>query len=175
MATTLPAGDRRETLLDTATEIVAAGDLDALSMETVAQRAGVSRPLVYKHFANKGELLAAVYRREAVRFDAEIVAAVEAAEGLEAMLRAMLRAIFRGAGSRGDTFTMLQRASGRDATVRAEQRTRDRRSVRFFAKVAASEFGLGIREARSAMSVLLSGIDAVVAQWRAHRSGAEER
>ena len=102
MATTLPAGDRRETLLDTATEIVAAGDLDALSMETVAQRAGVSRPLVYKHFANKGELLAAVYRREAAAFDAEIVAAVEEAKSLEDMLRAMLRAIFRGAGSRGE-------------------------------------------------------------------------
>jgi len=175
MATTLPAGDRRETLLDTATEIVAAGDLDALSMETVAQRAGVSRPLVYKHFANKGELLAAVYRREAAAFDAEIVAAVEEAKSLEDMLRAMLRAIFRGAGSRGDTFTVLQRASGRDATVRAEQRARDRRSVRFFARVAATEFGMGIREARAAMSVLLSGIDAVVAQWRAHKGPAQER
>src|SRR5438270_10809807 len=176
MATTLPtATERREALLDAATEIVASGDLDALSMEAVAVRAGVSRPLVYKHFANKGELLAAVYRREAVAFDAEIVAAVQGAEGLEDMLRAMLRAIFRGAGSRGDTFTMLLRAAGRHATVRSEQRARDRRSVRFFARVAAAEFGLEPREARSAMSMLLSGIDAVVAQWRAHRSAAQER
>jgi len=176
MATTLPAGtDRREALLDVATKIVAAGDLDALSMEAVAVEAGVSRPLVYKHFANKGELLAAVYRREAAAYDAEIVAAVEAADSLEGMLRAMLRAIFRGAGSRGDTFTLLQRAAGRGATVRSEQRARDRRSVRFFARVAAQEFGIGLREARSAMSVLLSGIDAVVAQWRAHRGPAEER
>src|SRR5947209_7949301 len=175
MATTLPAGDRRETLLDTATEIVAAGDLDALTMEAVAVEAGVSRPLVYKHFANKSELLAAVYRREAAAFDAEIVAAVEEATCLEDMLRAMLRTIFRGAGSRGGTFTILQRAAGRDTTTRTEQRARDRRSVRFFAGVAAKEFGIGIREARAAMSVLLSGIDAVVAQWRAHKGAAQEQ
>jgi AcrR family transcriptional regulator len=72
---------RRETLLAAATAIVADGDVEALSMEAVAARAGVSRPLVYKHFANKGELLAAVYRREAAALDAEIVAAVEGADG----------------------------------------------------------------------------------------------
>ncbi len=35
-------------------------------MEAVAERAGVSRPLVYKHFANRGELLASLYQRESI-------------------------------------------------------------------------------------------------------------
>src|SRR5262249_19750467 len=55
--------ERRDALLDAAVEIVTSGDVAAVSMEAVAERAGVSRPLVYKHFANRSELLAAVYRR----------------------------------------------------------------------------------------------------------------
>src|SRR5437870_5257293 len=125
---------RRESLLAAATDIVADGDVEALSMETVATRAGVSRPLVYKHFANRGELLAAVYRREAAALDAEIVDAVEQADGLEDVVRTMVRAIFGGDAARGSIFAVLQRAGARDASVRAEQRARDRRTVRFFAK-----------------------------------------
>ena len=144
-------------------------------MEAVAARAGVSRPLVYKHFANKGELLAAVYKREAAALDAEIVAAVEQTDGFEDMIRTMVRAIFGGDASRGSIFTMLQRAGARDAGVRAEQRARDRRTVRFFAQLAADEFGLGDREAKAAMSILLSGIDSLLMQRRAHRSPDQER
>jgi AcrR family transcriptional regulator len=166
---------RRETLLAAATAIVADGDVEALSMEAVAARAGVSRPLVYKHFANKGDLLAAVYRREAAALDAEIVAAVERADGLEDMIRTMVRAIFGGDASRGSIFTMLQRAGARDASVRTEQRARDRRTVRFFAKLAGEEFGLGEREAKAAMSILLRGIDSLLMQRRAHRSPEQER
>jgi AcrR family transcriptional regulator len=166
---------RRETLLAAAAAIVADGDVEALSMEAVAARAGVSRPLVYKHFANKGELLAAVYRREAAALDAEIVAAVEGADGFEDMIRTMVRAIFGGDASRGNIFTILQRAGARDAGVRAEQRARDRRTVRFFAKLAVNEFDLGDREAKAAMSILLSGIDALLIQRRTHRGPDQER
>src|SRR5437588_4600662 len=104
---------RRETLLAAAADIVADGDVEALSMETVATRAGVSRPLVYKHFANRGELLAAVYRREAAALDAEIVAAVQQADGLEDVVRTMVRGIFEGDALRGSIFSVLQRAGAR--------------------------------------------------------------
>jgi AcrR family transcriptional regulator len=166
---------RRDTLLEAAAAIVADGDVESLSMETVATRAGVSRPLVYKHFANRGELLAAVYRREAAALDAEIVAVVEQADGLEDVVRTMVQAIFRGDASRGNIFATLQRAGARDASVRDEQRARDRRTVRFFAKLAAQEFGLELREAKAAMSILLRGVDALLIQRRAHRGPQEER
>jgi AcrR family transcriptional regulator len=175
MATVANRPHRRETLLGAATAIVAEGDVEALSMEAVAARAGVSRPLVYKHFANRGELLAAVYRREAAALDAEIVAAVEQADGFENMIRTMVRAIFGGDASRGSIFTLLQRAGARDASVRAEQRARDRRTVRFFAKLAADEFGLGEREAKATMSILLGGIDSLLIQRRAHLGPDQER
>src|SRR5881398_3845018 len=76
----LARADRRDALLDATAELVAAGDIEAVSMEAVAERAGVSRPLVYKHFANRSEVLAAVYRREATLLHRELAAEVDAAE-----------------------------------------------------------------------------------------------
>src|SRR5437763_15548673 len=96
----LAKADRRDALIDAAAELVAAGDIEAVSMEAVAERAGVSRPLVYKHFANRKELLAAVYQRESAFLHAELTAAVGAAETLEDRFRALAHGALRAQASR---------------------------------------------------------------------------
>src|SRR5438105_7117081 len=96
----LPRADRRDGLLDAAAELVAAGDVEAVSMEAVAERAGVSRPLVYKHFANRNELLAAVYQRESALLHTELTADVSAAETLEETFRALIHGALRAQASR---------------------------------------------------------------------------
>ena len=53
-------------------ELVASADADSVTMEAVAERAGVSRPLVYKHFANRAELLASLYQRESILLHQEL-------------------------------------------------------------------------------------------------------
>jgi AcrR family transcriptional regulator len=171
----LRRAERYDALVDAAAELVAERDVEAVSMEAVAARAGVSRPLVYKHFPNRHELLAAVYRREAVTLDAEIVQAVQTAEGFEPIVRTLIRGVLAGARSRGETFSRLQRAGARDATLRREQRQRDRRTVRYFARLAAEEFALSELRARAAVRVLLTGIDSVLAQWHADPTAEQER
>lgn len=138
-------------------------------METVASRARVSRPLVYKHFANAAEMLAAAYRREASSLDDEIVAVVSQARGqggLEGTIRSLVCAVIDGAESRGAVLTQFIRAGGRDTEARREQRARDRRTVRYFTKLAMQEFDIGEREAQAATRVLLTGIDSLLHQWR---------
>src|SRR6266571_1225961 len=101
----LTRAERRDALLDAAVALVTSGDDDNVSMETVAERAGVSRPLVYKHFANRGELLAAVYRREARHLHRELATEVGAADTLEGMFRTLIRGALHAAGERGHVFT----------------------------------------------------------------------
>jgi AcrR family transcriptional regulator len=60
----MAASARREHLLDVAMEIVIAEGFAAVSMQTVARRAGVSRPVVYEHFGDLGALLEALVDRE---------------------------------------------------------------------------------------------------------------
>jgi len=53
---------RREQLLEVACEIVREAGTDALTLNTLAQRAGVTKPLTYRHFATRQGLLAQMYR-----------------------------------------------------------------------------------------------------------------
>jgi AcrR family transcriptional regulator len=55
---------RREQLLDAALGLIAQRGYEGVSVEAVARAAGVTRPVVYDHFPNLGELLHALIARE---------------------------------------------------------------------------------------------------------------
>jgi AcrR family transcriptional regulator len=167
----LSRSERREALLDAAALLVAAGDVEAVSMEAVAERAGVSRPLVYKHFANRYELLSALYRREAAHLHAEMSAEVTAAETLEEMVRAFIRGALRAQADRAATFAALHAGGVRDRDRREEQRRRNRTTLRYFATQAVREFRLDEHRAKTAMGIMLGAVDTVLAQWRRRPTG----
>lgn len=68
-------GNLRTELLDTAIEQLRAGDADDLSLRALARAVGVSQTAPYRHFADKGELLAAM----ATRGYRDLLAALHAA------------------------------------------------------------------------------------------------
>src|SRR5580698_4920117 len=72
----LESAARRDVLVDAAVALVSAKGVHVVSMEAVAERAEVSRTLVYKHFANRDELVAAAYRREAAKLHQDLVVEV---------------------------------------------------------------------------------------------------
>lgn len=164
--------DRRETLLDAAASLVAAGDLEVLSMETVAEMSGVSRPLVYKHFANRGDLLAAVYRREAGRLHAELSAAVQEQETVAGKFRALIHGALQAEAERGASLAALRAAGARTGDLRQEQQGRNRNTVRHFTRQAVRELGVDEPRAKVCLAVLLRAIDGVLAEWR-HRPTAQ--
>jgi AcrR family transcriptional regulator len=52
----LPADQRRQQLLDVARDVFAEGGFHATSMDDVALRAGVTKPVLYQHFPSKRAL-----------------------------------------------------------------------------------------------------------------------
>jgi AcrR family transcriptional regulator len=160
--------ERREALLDDAAALLAAGQLDAVSMETVAEMSGVSRPLVYKHFANRRDLLASLYRREAERLHAEVSAAVRNQETIEGMFRALIHGSLRAEAERGESLAALRAAGARTSDLRQEQQDRNRNTVRHFTRQAMRELGVEERPAKLCLAVVLRAIDAVLVEWR-HR------
>ncbi|MEV6855119.1 TetR/AcrR family transcriptional regulator [Streptomyces microflavus] len=82
MATTstrLSKQARREQLLNTAVTIVRTQGADGLTLVTLAEAAGVSRPIVYDHFGTRPGLLLALYRRLDERHRAAIAEALQEA------------------------------------------------------------------------------------------------
>lgn len=63
----LAPDERRRELVEVGTALFAERPYDDVAMEEVAQRAGVSRALLYRYFASKRELFAAVYEHAAAR------------------------------------------------------------------------------------------------------------
>lgn len=58
----LPKAQRRQQLLDTARLIVREAGADRLTLGNLAERAGVSKPVVYDHFSTRSVLLIELYR-----------------------------------------------------------------------------------------------------------------
>ncbi|MCU1362058.1 MAG: TetR family transcriptional regulator [Ilumatobacteraceae bacterium] len=67
----LPPELRREQLLDAAIDLAAGGDITAISVQELANRAGVSEGLLYHYFPTKQALLTAAVRRAAEAFLAD--------------------------------------------------------------------------------------------------------
>lgn len=71
----LPPSERRDQLLDGALRLIGDG-FGALTMEAVARAAGVTKPVLYELFANRGEVITALLAREAERATAQVLAAL---------------------------------------------------------------------------------------------------
>jgi AcrR family transcriptional regulator len=63
----MTASARREQLLDVTTDLIAEAGFPAVSIQSVARRAGISRPIVYEHFGDLSGLLEALVEREVAR------------------------------------------------------------------------------------------------------------
>src|SRR5438067_11906047 len=56
----LPRHERRRQLLDAALEVFVSQGYHAAAMDDIAERAGVSKPVLYQHFPGKHELYSAL-------------------------------------------------------------------------------------------------------------------
>ena len=92
-----PADPASERILDAALEIAAASGIRALTMDSVARRAGVGRMTVYRRFGEREAVVDALAAREARRCLAELDRAVDPSlpvpEGIARGLATSLRLI----------------------------------------------------------------------------------
>jgi AcrR family transcriptional regulator len=96
----MPREERREQLLDATLALIAEKGYESVSMEGIARRAGVSKPVVYDLFGSLAELLEALLEREEERALAQLGELMPApaeegdptqvlVDGLDAFLRAI--------------------------------------------------------------------------------------
>src|SRR6476661_6871193 len=75
----MSAGERREQLLAVGRSVFAEKGFTAVTVEEIAQRAGVTKPIVYEHFGGKEGLYAVIVDREMEHVIASVSEAI--AEG----------------------------------------------------------------------------------------------
>jgi AcrR family transcriptional regulator len=88
----IPAEARRAQVLAVAGELFAREGIDATSMRRIATEAGVTAPLLYRHFADKDALLRALCDAYFVKLDSYMSRACEGLDEPLARLEAVMRA-----------------------------------------------------------------------------------
>lgn len=102
---------RRRQVLDAAVAVFSEQGFHGASMDDVATRAGVSKPMVYAHGGSKDELFAACLHREAERLlrSVEAAASDDTSDDPQTRLWLGLRAFFHALTTRRAGWTVLYR------------------------------------------------------------------
>jgi AcrR family transcriptional regulator len=118
----MSAPARREAILDAARGAFAEGGFHQTSLDAVAERAGVSKALLYEHFSSKRELYVAMLEMHVHELVERISGAVAGAEPGEPRMRAGLEAFFGFVEERrGAWRIMFRNSDDPDVSVRLDR------------------------------------------------------
>lgn len=114
MATRLPAAERREQLLGVARDLFAVQGFHATSMDDVASAAGVTKPVLYQHFASKRALYVELLEHVGAHLLEVVTAATARAGSGRGQVRLGFAAYFRFVDENPAAFRLLFGASVRN-------------------------------------------------------------
>ncbi|PPK68959.1 TetR/AcrR family transcriptional regulator [Actinokineospora auranticolor] len=120
----VPRAEREAQMRAVAEEIFAERGFVAASMDEIAERCGISKPMLYEYFGSKEGLLVACIRAARADLAATTTAAVVGAAGPEDALRRGLVAFFRFTDARRRSWSLVLRneaaVAGPAATAEVE-------------------------------------------------------
>ena len=90
----LPRGERRDQLLTTASDVFVDRGYHSAGMDEIADRAGVSKPVLYQHFSSKLDLYLAVLQQHGDILVANVQNALSATTDNRQRLRSAVQAFF---------------------------------------------------------------------------------
>jgi len=132
------ADERRDTIIDAAIVEFAVYGLHGTTTETIARRAGISQPYIFRLFGSKKALFLAALERVCDRIASAFLAAAGATD--DAVLEAMGHAYVTLFAGRDELFLLLQAfAASRDQEVRAVARDRNAALYRLVAVTSGAD------------------------------------
>lgn len=161
----LTRDQRRAHLLDMAAEIITEHGADAVTMEGVAARAGVSKALGYRYFANRDDLLLELFDREMAILDQRISDAVATADDFETGLRAIVMAWIELIVERGRLLGSLQQSKLIEGPVEQRRTGRQDRLDSFFARLITNTYDVDAEDAILVAATLVSGSQGAMRIW----------
>ena len=132
----LPATERRDAILRAALPLFAVRGFEGTTTRELATAAGVTEPILYRHFPGKAELFAAVLGGAADRVQATLEAAIEGHASAPARMRALADGLESLLSAHEDDFRVMNGAAavhGSEETV-AQVRAAYARLGRFLSK-----------------------------------------
>ena len=161
----LPRPARRAQLLAAAQQVFVAQGYHAALMDDIADRAGVSKPVLYQHFPGKLELYLALLDEQVEHLVVAVRGALDSTTDNHERVRRAITAYFDFVDGEGEAYRLVFESDLRnDPAVAARvQRALDA-CTEAIADTIAADTGVDAAEARL-LSVGLSGLAEVSARW----------
>src|SRR5438874_5224717 len=146
--TRLPKPVRRRQLLGAAQEVFVAQGYHAAAMDEIAERAGVSKPVLYQHFPGKLELYLALLDESAEALTATVRTALESTTDNKQRINATFTAFFDFVGSTSQAFRLVFESDLRNETaVRARLDATMQDCAEMVSEIIREDAGVGDEEA----------------------------
>lgn len=166
--TRLPRSARREQLLEAAQEVFVALGYHASAMDDIADRAGVSKPVLYQHFPSKLELYLALLDRAIDSLLAGVRQALDSTTDNKARVTATIHMYFHYVSDQGGAFRLVFESDlTREDSVRerVEQVTHDCATA--ISEVIREDTGLSREEAHLLAAGLTGSAQVAARYWLA--------
>jgi AcrR family transcriptional regulator len=161
--TRLSAHERRTQLLDVAGALFAEHGFHGLSMEQLADAAGVSKPVLYQHFPSKRELYLALVHDAIAEMESQIRKALEGTRDNRARVEGAITAYFDFVEDRRFRL-VFGAAEATDADVRDVVEQAMSRTSEAVGQLIAEDAGLD-RAAAGLLATGLRGLATEAARW----------
>ena len=171
----LPRSARRLQLLRAAQEVFVAQGFHAAAMDDIADRAGVSKPVLYQHFPGKRELYLALLEEQVSELADRVAEAMAATDNNRSRVDAAVGAYFDFIDAEGQAFRLVFESDLRnDAEVRAVVDRGTQVCVEAIAEVIAADTGADPERALL-LAAGLTGLAETSARWWLPRKGTVSR
>ena len=163
----LPRSARRKQLLAAAQEVFVANGYHAAAMDDIAERAGVSKPVLYQHFPGKLELYLALLDTQAQTLEAAVQEALARTEDNRQRIHGVLSAYFEfvDRDDEDGAFRLIFETDlGNEPTVRDRVEAVTQKTMHAVADTVAGDTGLD-RASAELLSTALTGAAQVAARW----------
>jgi AcrR family transcriptional regulator len=133
---------RRAQILDTAVALILAAGHAGCTLEQVAAAAGVSKPLIYKYFPRRDDLLAAIMEREFKELSGRGLDTIPRDIPVERVIRGTVERALRYYFERGPIVRLLAAEPAVAAHMRAGNRGSRRSTTDYFVRRFVEAYGV---------------------------------
>ena len=171
----LPRSARRVQLLQAAQDVFVAQGFHAAAMDDIADRAGVSKPVLYQHFPGKRELYLALLEEHVGQLADRVRDALASTDDNHQRVQGAVTAYFEFIDAEGEAFRLVFESDLRnDPDVRGVVDRGTELCVEAIAEVIAADTGAD-RERALLLAAGLTGLSETSARWWLPRKGTVSR
>jgi AcrR family transcriptional regulator len=172
--TRLPRDERRAQLLGAARDVFVAQGYHAAAMDDIAERAGVSKPVLYQHFPGKLDLYLALLDQAADDLIVAVQAALSSTDENRERAAATTEAYFRFVHDEGGTFRLVFESDlTNEPAVRERVDRVTHRCAEAISELIAEDAGLSRAESML-LAVSLVGLQQQAARYWLDQEGPVE-